>query len=73
MRRGRLFQPSNLEECESIGQELTVLDLPRTTRTGITRGNSEKTLNPRPLCFAARREADIGFANTQIVQGFGGV
>ena len=27
MRRGRLFQPSNLEECESIGQELTVRDL----------------------------------------------
>jgi hypothetical protein len=30
-------------------------------------------VHPRPLCFAARREAGIGFASTQIVQGFGGV
>jgi hypothetical protein len=30
-------------------------------------------VNTRPSCFAARREAEIGFANTQIVQGFGGV
>jgi hypothetical protein len=30
-------------------------------------------VNPRLLCFATRREAEVGFNNAQIVQGFGGV